>query len=181
MIQIPILWHVYLSTSSKERYGPPFYSDADGKIVSCFMENLDTCISDMSWVFLIVISKQNLDSIPFSAESTKQMVPFWTGFYKRLSDVKSEFSFVAYAPVIDAKPSDMATVFTTMKQCLDMSKRAGQQYALQTFDQQLYAVAQQVKWSMPDVFQSHIIRLGGFHGFSCFIGTVGKLWASSGL
>ncbi|CAG2185727.1 unnamed protein product [Mytilus edulis] len=63
----------------------------------------------------------------------------------------------------------------------DMSNRAGQQYAVQTFDQQLYAVAQQVKWSMPDVFHSHIIRLGGFHGLSCFIATVGKLWASAGL
>ncbi|CAG2248790.1 unnamed protein product [Mytilus edulis] len=62
-----------------------------------------------------------------------------------------------------------------------MSNRAGQQYAVQTFDQQLYAVAQQVKWSMPDVFHSHIIRLGGFHGLSCFIATVGKLWASAGL
>ncbi|CAG2187720.1 unnamed protein product [Mytilus edulis] len=63
----------------------------------------------------------------------------------------------------------------------DMSNRAGQQYAVQTFDQQLYAVAQQVKWSMPDVFHSHIIRLGGFHGVSCFIATVGKLWESAGL
>ncbi|CAG2226443.1 unnamed protein product [Mytilus edulis] len=62
-----------------------------------------------------------------------------------------------------------------------MSNRAGQQYAVQTFDQQLYAVAQQVKWSMPDVFHSHVIRLGGFHGFSCFVATVGKLWASAGL
>ncbi|XP_071129554.1 fibropellin-3-like [Mytilus edulis] len=40
----------------------------------------------------------------------------------------------AYAPVIDAKPSEMAIVFTAMKQCLDMSKRAGQQYDVQTFN-----------------------------------------------
>ncbi|CAC5364831.1 unnamed protein product [Mytilus coruscus] len=102
--------------------------------------------------------------------------PAFTKGYQRLN-----LNFVAYALVIDAKPSDMATVFTTIKQCLDMSKRAGQQYAVQKFDQQLYNVAQQMKWSMPDVFQSHIIRHGGCHGLSCFIATVGKLWASTGL
>ena len=50
-----------------------------------------------------------------------------------MQKAKSEISSVAYALVIDAKPSDMAIVFTTMKQCLDMS-RAGQQYDVQTFD-----------------------------------------------
>jgi Tfp pilus assembly ATPase PilU len=34
-----------------------------------------------------------------------------------------------------------------MKKCLDMSMDAGQEHAIQTFDQQLYAIAQQVKWS----------------------------------
>jgi hypothetical protein len=34
-----------------------------------------------------------------------------------------------------------------MKKCLDMTNEAGQEHAIQTFDQQLYAIAQQVKWS----------------------------------
>ncbi|CAG2209161.1 unnamed protein product [Mytilus edulis] len=62
-----------------------------------------------------------------------------------------------------------------------MSKEVGQDFAIQTFDQQLYAVSQQVKWSMPEVFQSHILRLGGFHTLSCFIACIGKLWADGGL
>ncbi|CAG2244632.1 unnamed protein product [Mytilus edulis] len=48
-------------------------------------------------------------------------------------------------------------------------------------DQQLYAVAQQVKWSLKDKFADHIIRLGGFHALSCFIAAVGKLWSEAGL
>jgi hypothetical protein len=34
-----------------------------------------------------------------------------------------------------------------MNKCLDMSMDAGQEHAIQAFDQQLYATAQQVTWS----------------------------------
>ena len=66
-----------------ERYGPPRYSNVYGKIVSCFIENRDKSV--LSLVFLRLLSRQNLDSIPFSAESPEQIVPFWTGSYKRLN------------------------------------------------------------------------------------------------
>jgi hypothetical protein len=75
----------------------------------------------------------------------------------------------------------MNTVFTTMKKCMDMSKVVGQDNSIQTFDQQLYAVSQKVKWSMPNVFRTHILRLGGFHTLSCFIASIDKLWADGGL
>ena len=75
----------------------------------------------------------------------------------------------------------MATVYTTMNKCVDMCCKAGQQYSVQTFDQQLYAIAQQIKWSRPLEFQNHIIRLGGFHTLSCFITYIGKRWGDCGL
>jgi hypothetical protein len=60
---------------------------------------------------------------------------------------RPDVTVVAYPPIIDAKPNDMATVHTAMKKWLDMTNEAGQEHAIQTFDQQLYAIAQQVKWS----------------------------------
>ena len=75
----------------------------------------------------------------------------------------------------------MGTVYTTMKKCVEMCCKAGQQYSVQTFDQQLYAIAQQIKWSRPLEFQNHIIRLGGFHTLSCFITSICKLWGDGGL
>jgi len=70
-----------------------------------------------------------------------------------------------------------------MAKCLDMSMDAGQEHAIyiQAFGQQLYAIAQQVKWSRPDIFEPHILRLGGFHGLSTFIFVLGKLWADGRL
>lgn len=34
---------------------------------------------------------------------------------------------------------------------------------------------------MPNVFRTHILRLGGFHTLSCFIVSIDKLWADGGL
>ena len=56
---------------------------------------------------------------------------------------------------------------------------AGQEHAIQAFDQQLYATAQQVTWSRPDIFEPHILRIGGFHSLLIF--TLGKLWADWGI
>ena len=67
-----------------------------------------------------------------------------------------------------------------MKKCLDMTNEAGQEHAIQTFDQQLYAIAQQVKWSKHDIFNRHILRLGGFHSLSYFLSSIEKLWADAG-
>jgi hypothetical protein len=44
-----------------------------------------------------------------------------------------------------------------------MTKSLGQAYSIQTFDQQLYAIAKQVEWAKQDTFKTHILRLGGFH------------------
>ena len=73
-----------------------------------------------------------------------QTIPFWTKFHCLLSEKRPDVTVVAYPPMIDARPTDMSTVPTTMKKCLDMSMDAGQEHDIQTFDQQLYATAQHV-------------------------------------
>ena len=135
---------------------------------------------DLLWVLLRSLPRQMLD-IPYVYPSDCPQIPFWSGFCSTLSDDRSEYSVTSYPPVVDSKPSDMNTVFTTMKKCLDMCKAIGQEHAIQTFDQQLYAIAQQVKWSLPNTFDTHILRIGGFHTLSCFIASVGKLCGDGGL
>jgi hypothetical protein len=67
------------------------------------------------------------------------------------------------------KPTDMSTVHMAMKKGLVMSMDAGQEHVIQAFDQQLYAIGQQVKWSKPDIFELHILRLGGFQSLYFYI------------
>jgi hypothetical protein len=56
-----------------------------------------------------------------------------------LSEKRPDVIVVAYPPIIDAKPTDMSTVPTAMEKCFDMSMDAGEEPAIQAFDQQLYA------------------------------------------
>ena len=58
----------------------------------------------------------------------------------------------AYPPIINSKPADFSTVYTTMKHSHKMAQKLGQTFAIQTMDQQLYAIAQQVKWSFMEEF-----------------------------
>ena len=51
-------------------------------------------------------------------------------------------------------------------------------YSIQTFDQQLYAIAKQVKQY---TFKTHILRLGGFHTMSSFVASIVKLWGDGEL
>jgi hypothetical protein len=88
---------------------------------------------------------------------------------------------VSYAPIIESKPNDMSTVFTTMKRYIDMTKAMVQVHSVHTFDQQLYAIAKPVEWEIPETFRNHTVRLCGFHTLSCYIAPIGKLWGDGGL
>ncbi len=75
----------------------------------------------------------------------------------------------------------MNTVYTTLKRGKDLADKCGQDCHVHTFDQQLYAVAQMVKWSCVEEFPSLVIRLGGFHTLSTFIACIGSIWGDAGL
>ena len=68
-----------------------------------------------------------------------------------------------------------------MRRCQEMTKSLGQAYYIQTFDQQLSAIAKQLEWAKQDTFKTHILRLGGFHTMLCFVAAIGKLWGDGGL
>ena len=159
--------------------GSPRISNAFKKIAEC-AEGIDNS-SELLWVRLRSFARDPC-ILPFKTDAFDcQYIPFWTGYNSSTSDYRPEFSVVSYAPIVDAKPNDIATVYTTMKRCSDMINGLGQRYSIQTFDQQLYAIAKQVGWAMPETFKTHIVRLGGFHTLSRFIASIGKLWGDCGL
>ena len=92
-----------------------------------------------------------------------------------LSERKDTETVASYAPVIESEPADMATVYIAMRKSKDTSVMLGQSHAIQTMDQQLYAIAQ-VKWSLPKELNENILRLGGFHTVCTFIACICKLW-----
>ncbi|CAC5392795.1 unnamed protein product [Mytilus coruscus] len=166
-------------TKPKQRAKPSRKSDVYSKLSACVLPYAET--SHLIWMLLRNLSRTIID-LPYKQPSfEEQQIPFWTGFNKQISNISTTYHVVSYPPIIDVKPSDMGTVYTTMKRCADMCQKAGQPFSIQTFDLQLYAVAQQVKRDRPSEFKSHILRLGGFHTLSCFISSIGKIWGDGGL
>ena len=163
----------------KVRAEPPRVDEAKTKIK--LSQRTTIHVSDITWVILRSIPHDVIPLPPVYKHENAQVIPFWTGYNSLLSESNTTYTAVAYAPIIDEKPSDMSTVYTTMKRCKDMCSSLGQSFSVQTMDQQLYAVAQQVKWSAKDEFSEHVIRLGGFHSLCCYIAAIGKLWADGGL
>lgn len=163
----------------KQRPEPPKRNNPVAMIESC--KKKESGLRDLSWVLLRQVSRAILP-IPEVGEGLQhQSIPFWTGYNAHLAEAADSKTTTAYRPMIDAPPADMSTVYTTMVQCKEMTKQLGQECAVQTMDQQLYAVAQQVKWSRSDEFDAHVLRLGGFHTLSCFTAAIGKLWGGGGL
>ena len=97
-----------------------------------------------------------------------------------LSEKTNTVTIASYAPVIESEPADMATVYTTMRKSKETNVTLGQSHAIQTLDQHLYAVAQKVKWSMPNEMKEKILRLG-FLTICTFIACIGKICGDGGL
>jgi hypothetical protein len=90
------------------------------------MEN----VSEILWVILRSLSR-DIENFPMSVTYVEcQLIPFWTGYNSSLSEYRPEYSVVSYAPIVDAKPSDMSTVYTTMRRCQEMTKSLGQAYSI---------------------------------------------------
>lgn len=133
--------------------------------------------TDIAWLLLRSLSRgvfnKNTDE--------KQIFPNWTAFNTRFGEKKRTVTVVQFAPAINAKPTDLNTVYTTLKKGQDLAKECGQTYHIHTFDQQLYAIAQLIKFNIPQEFNKLVIRLGGFHTACTFISCIGKIWGDAGL
>ncbi|VDI22351.1 Hypothetical predicted protein [Mytilus galloprovincialis] len=98
------------------------------------LELLNSCTDpigqtpDLLWVIRRMICREG-SVLPheLSSNCTEQFVPFWSGFFSTLADFKPDRTIVAYGPIIDNKPSDMATVFTAMHNCQNLAQISGMQ------------------------------------------------------
>ena len=157
----------------KPKVKPEFQRCVDAlSLMDPYVKDHNICVRDLTWCMLRNVSRES---------NPPQIVPFWTGFNSMLSRSHNMVTISSYAPTIEAPPTNMGTVYTVLKRGQEVTQHLGQPYQVHTFDQQLYAIAQQVKWSHPLEFPHLTIRLGGFHTLCTFTACIGKLWGDSGL
>lgn len=110
-------------------------------------------------------------------------IPGWTGFNIALQrNLPLQKSAIHYLPVIEASPTEMATVNTIIKYSIDMADNLGLKHIVLVFDQAIYAKAQEIRWQSEDIMMHHIIvHMGEFHTCMSFIGMIGKRFGDAGL
>ena len=84
--------------------------------------------------------------------------------------------------LIDLPPAKYDTMLTSVLQVERLTEPTGQTFTLFTLDQQLYRIAVEIQWSLPELFPpSFIIQLGGMHLLTSFIEAVGNLMSNTDL
>ena len=86
-----------------------------------------------------------------------------------------------YTPLIDLPPAERSTIYTATLEAQKKTEETGQQYTILTFDQQLYKILIDLKWTYPKAFENVIARLGGMHLLMSFLGCIGSLMSNTGL
>ena len=86
-----------------------------------------------------------------------------------------------YLPLIDMPPANYDTMLSSMLQVKRLTEKTRQTLTLFAVDQQLYRMAVEIQWSLPELFPPNfIIRLGGMHLLTSFMGAVGNLMIDTG-
>ena len=145
-----------------------------GPVKGCDLIDLDESIPnkdarnlDMAYI----ISKLN--------EVKGKLMPGWTGFNTRLSDVKP-LSQIGYLPIIDASPTQMSTVYTILLRSVALCDLLELPSVVVVFDQAIYAKAQQICWKNEELQQRLVIRLGEFHTTLAVLAVLGKRFKDAG-
>ena len=88
------------------------------------------------------ITKISVSADAATSLEFEQIVPGWTAFnaLANKGSVPNRFT-IAYCPVINASPTDMATAYAVLWKCLDRSSKAGQDFCKFVVDQAIYAKA----------------------------------------
>ena len=115
--------------SHSKRPSPPHHDSAVGKIANS-MTSLSRA-KDLVWVLLRIVHHE-LNILPNFMVYEKldsQIIPLWSGYNNECSKKSNKpLTSVAYVPMINAKPFDIVTVFTIMKNCKDMPTALGQNF-----------------------------------------------------
>jgi hypothetical protein len=79
----------------KERMVPIRREDAHDEITRCEVKNAET--QDVSWMLLRLFSRNAVEfPIACHVPRSEQIIPFWTGYYKKTSEHCESFSLVSY-------------------------------------------------------------------------------------
>ena len=113
--------------------------------------------------------------------ATEEVLPGWTGFNTLLCKYIPDVSRVGYLPVIDASPTEYATINAILERSKEIADKLELRYAVLVFDEAVYAKVEQVRWK-EEIFRNRfIVRLGEFHTIMTYLSATSKIFEDGGL
>jgi hypothetical protein len=107
--------------------------------------------------------------------------PTWSYFNEFLIPNCTEATQIGYGPIFPKSPTDPAVVESSLRYCMQVAIKLGQDHTVVTCDQAIYEIALALQRRHPQTYDGLILRMGGFHIASNFLGAIGKFMRSSGL
>lgn len=114
---------------SVKRPEPPTVEDADFSVVSSDLK----CHTEAQQVDLL----WKMNRLRGSDEPQK--IPGWTGFNSLISETNQPVATARYLPFIQAPPSNLTTIYTTLLRLVKLAERVDQTHILVTADMQIYS------------------------------------------
>ena len=111
----------------------------------------------------------------------EEVLPRWTGFNTLLCKEISDVSRVGYLPVIDASPTEYATINAILERSKEIAGKLELKYAVLVFDEAVYAKIQQVRSKDETFCNRFIVRLGEFHTIMTYLSAMSKIFEDGGL
>ena len=96
--------------------------------------------------------------------------PTWRSFNDFLIEKESPATVIGYGPIIQKSPTDAAVVGSSLEYCMSATSKVGQEYTVVACDQVIYEIALGLKKKNPAKFETLILRMGGFHIASSYLG-----------
>ena len=80
-------------------------------------------MKDLLWL----ISRASAEDTLFSSLKEKQQIPSWTTFFVKINEVETPCeSVIGCSQVLDHSPTELSTVYTSLKRSIAMAKQIGQ-------------------------------------------------------
>ena len=118
---------------------------------------------DFGWLLVRLSLKDNL----FQIQQGNQVVSSWKAFNAITNkDQLPPQITVGHCQTIDSSATNMATVYTLLKQSITMGDQLSQQDIIITFDLAIYAKVVAIIWKNSEELSRIVPRLGAFH-ISC--------------
>ena len=135
--------------------------------------------ANVVWFLLRMFPTQLLSSENDSESDSCSVT--WNAFFEVHSGKRAEKTNIGYGPLFPETPTKADVVQTSLDYFISLSLKLGQEKTVVTCDQAIYDIIKGLVVKHSERYKDVIVRLGGFHIATNFLGSIGFFMKESGI